>query len=231
MNRDSRTLDAISQEELEILKTKSVCVVGAGGLGGYAIEMLARIGVGNIKVVDNDVFDETDLNRQLLATEHNLGVKKVIESKERVSIINSKVKLDVIDEKLAEGNAIEILKHVDIVVDCVDNLRTRYVLQSACKELDIPMIHGAVGAWQGQVSTVFPGDRTISRIYGNEYTQEIAPIGTASFLPGTVASYQVAECVKVILDKGEVLQNKVMYIDLLNNQSFMVDLDSESEDI
>jgi len=231
MDRDLRTLDIMTEKELQILKTKSVCVVGAGGLGGYVIEMLARIGMGTIRVVDKDIFDESNLNRQMLSTEQNLGVKKITEAKERISIINSNIKFEGIGEELTEENAVDILKDVDIVVDCVDNLRARYAMEYACEKLNIVLVHGAVGAWQGQVSTVFPQDKSISKIYGDNYSDEIEPIGTAAFLPATIASYQVSECVKVLLDKGEVLRRKVLYIDILNNQNYIVDLDEKPEDI
>lgn len=229
MDRDKRTLDAISKMELSVLKTKTVCVVGVGGLGGYAVEMLARLGIGTIRIADGDIFETSNLNRQLFSTEHNIGQSKVKEVCIRINAVNSSVKCEIVDEPVTSNNIEDVLAGIDIVLDCVDNLRTRYIMQDACESLNISMIHGAVGAWQGQVSTIYPGDRTISKIYGSEYKEEIAPIGTASFLPATIASYQVSECVKVLLNRGEILRSKVLYIDILNNQNYIVDLNEEME--
>jgi len=231
MDRDVKTLDVMTKEELGVLKTKSVCVVGAGGLGGYVIEMLARLNINTIRTVDCDTFEISNLNRQLFSNEQNLGKKKVDEALLTVKIINSNVKFEGINKELSAENARDILKGVDIVVDCVDNLKARYAMQDACEELDMPLIHGAVGAWQGQVSTVFPGDKTISKIYGKEYIEEINAIGTASFLPAAIAAYQVSECIKVLLGKGEALRKKVLYLDLLNNQNYLVNLYDEMESI
>lgn len=230
MDRDIKTLDTINKEQLETLKAKSVCIVGVGGLGGYAVEMFTRLGIGTIRIVDGDVFEVSNLNRQLFSTENNMGKSKVKETCLMMGSINSNVKCEIIDDTITSDNVMDAFKGVDITVDCVDNIKTRYIMQDACKELNIPMIHGAVGAWQGQVSTIFPGDETINKIYGDEYKKEILPIGTASFLPAVIASYQVSECVKVLLGKGEILQNKVLYIDILNNQNYIVDLNENPED-
>jgi molybdopterin/thiamine biosynthesis adenylyltransferase len=229
MNRDIRTLDVISTEELEILKTKSVCVAGAGGLGGYAIEMLARLGVGRIRVVDGDRFEMSNLNRQLFSNEKNLGCCKSDEACQSIMTVNSDVKCESVCGQISAENAMDILEGMDVVIDCVDNLKARYIMQDACRQQNVPLIHGAVGAWQGQVSTIFPHDMSISKIYGDNYNGEIESAGTASFLPATVASYQVAECVKVILGKGEILRNKILSIDILNNQNYIVDLNENEE--
>lgn len=230
MDRDLKTLDVIKKDELNTLKAKTVCVVGAGGLGGYVIEMLARLGIGRIRVADGDVFETSNLNRQLLCAERNLGKSKAKEALLRVKNVNSNVKCEMLDEPITQKNVMDVFTGADIVIDCVDNLKSRYIMQEACQQLNIPLVHGAVGAWQGQVSTVFPDDKSISKIYGKEFIEELEPVGTASFLPATIASYQVSECVKVLLGKGELLRGKVLYIDILNNQSYIVDLDKDSED-
>lgn len=230
MDRDKKTLDVISGEQLENLKNRCVCVVGAGGLGGYAIEMLSRLGIGAIRIVDGDTFVESNLNRQLFSTEQNMGQSKVNETRLRVSQINSNVKCEIINKNVSEDNAVNLLQGADIVIDCVDNIKARYIMQNTCKSLNIPLIHGAVGAWQGQITTIFPYDMSINKIYGDEYIEEIETAGTASFLPATVASYQVSECVKVLLNKGEILRGKVLYIDILNNQNYIVDLNENMVD-
>lgn len=227
MDRHEKTFFAVTDEESKKLHNSSVCVVGAGGLGGYAIEMLARLGIGRIYAVDGDAFDETNLNRQILSHEKNIGEKKIDAAAERVQKINSDVEFIGIHKHLDEVNAEEILCYVDVVIDCVDNIKTRYIMQEKCRILNIPIIHGAIGSWHGQVSTILPGDDTISKIYGGKYKGEIKPEGTSSFLPAAVAACQISECVKVILNKGEILQNKVMFFDFLNNQFFAANLNEK----
>ena len=163
MNRYARNIGTISLEENEILKKSKVCVVGCGGLGGYIIEMLARMGLGEITVVDNDVFDETNLNRQTLADEKNIGQKKAFIAKLKMEKINSGVKINAIVEFLDRSNAEKILKNHNVIVDALDNIPSRFVLQDACSLLDIPMVHGAIGGWYGQVSTIYPEDKTLNK--------------------------------------------------------------------
>lgn len=224
--RDIRTLDTISKEELEILNNKTVGIIGAGGLGGYVIEMLARIGVGAIHIMDGDRFDESNLNRQLLSTEKKIGLWKVEVGKKRINEINSDVKVEIRKEIFDKDNALDFLKEIDVLIDCVDNIKTRLLMEKEANVQGIPLIHGAVAAWNGQVSTVLPGDFTLKKIYEST-SKDKEIIGTASFLPALVASYQVAECVKVLTGKGEILQNKMMYFDVLDNNSFIIDLEDD----
>ncbi len=223
MNRDIQSLDTVTKKELEIIRTKTIGVVGAGGLGGYVIEMLARFGVGTLRIIDGDIFDVSNLNRQVLSTEANLGQVKVEAAAHRVAAINSRVQTEIFHETFNKQNAEEFLSNVDVAMDCLDNVRARLLLEQKCKALNIPMVHGAVGAWSGQVMTIMPGDDTLRAIYG-EGDAALAPVGAASFIPATIASYQVAECIKLLIGRGEVLRHRMMYFDLLSNNNFVVDL-------
>jgi molybdopterin/thiamine biosynthesis adenylyltransferase len=223
MNRDIRSLDTVTKQELEIIRTKTIGVIGAGGLGGYVIEMLARFGVGILKIIDGDVFDVSNLNRQLLSNEANLGQVKVEAAAMRVAAVNSGVQTEVFHETFNEENADEFLSNVDAAMDCLDNVKARLLLERKCKALNIPMVHGAVGAWSGQVMTIRPGDDSLRILYG-EGDPAPAPVGAASFIPATIASYQVAECIKLLIGRGELLRHRMMYFDLLSNHNFVVDL-------
>ncbi len=223
MNRDIRSLDTVTEQELEIIRTKTIGVVGAGGLGGYVIEMLARFGVGTLKIIDGDVFDVSNLNRQLLSNEANLGQVKVEAAARRVAAINARVQTEIFHETFNEESADEFLSDVDVAMDCLDNVKARLLLEQKCKALHIPMVHGAVGAWSGQVMTVMPGDDALRAIYGDGDPAP-ASVGAASFIPATVASYQVAECIKLLIGRGELLRHRMMYFDLLSNNNFVVDL-------
>lgn len=225
LNRDVRTLDTVSSESLESLRDRTVVVVGAGGLGGYVIEMLARFGVGHLRIIDGDVFDESNLNRQLLSREDNLGKSKVIEAKERVASVRSDVAVTVIDSRFTEDNASEVLKGADVVMDCVDNVEARFVMAETCSDLNIPMIHGAVGAWNGQVMTLMPGDDHLRKLYGDR-NRKMSLIGAASFIPANIASVQVAECIKLLTGQGSLLKDTLKVIDLLDNESYVVSMKS-----
>lgn len=225
-NRYIRSLDTVNQEELAKLKTKKVGVIGSGGLGGYVIEMLARMGVGYLRIMDGDVFDESNLNRQLLSNEDNLGVSKAETAKQHVALINSEVTVECFKSRFEASNAKTFMEGMDVVMDCVDNVQTRLLMEKVATELDIPIVHGAVGGWIGQVMTVMPGEGLLSEIYdGGEV--ELPAIGAASFIPATIASYQVAECIKYLVGKGELLKGKMMYFDLLNNENFIIDVNVE----
>lgn len=121
-----RNTNALSVEECKILFSKHVCVVGCGGLGGYVISALARIGVGNLTIVDSDCFEDTNLNRQLFSNEENLGKPKTEVVLSEISKINSSIKVNAIQSNLNEENAKSIIKGADCVVDCLDNFKARF---------------------------------------------------------------------------------------------------------
>lgn len=228
LNRDLRNLDTVTEEELLLLKKKTVAIVGAGGLGGYVIEFLTRFGIGKLIIVDYDKFDESNLNRQLTSKETNLGLSKVIEARNRISEINSGVDVQVIEDKFTYESGLIWFEETDIIIDCLDNVSARFELEDCCNELKLPLIHGAVGGWNGQVVTIMPGDNILRSIYGTELSNFPA-IGAGSFIPATIASYQVGECLKVLLNKGSILHKQMMYFDLLNNENFIVKLSSETD--
>jgi molybdopterin/thiamine biosynthesis adenylyltransferase len=226
--RYARNLGMFSEEEMSTLLTKQVAVIGCGGLGGFIIEMMARLGVKKLLVVDSDVFDETNLNRQLLSDEASMGLSKALQAKKRVALINSSVDVVAVEERLSLDNGGSILTGCDVLLDAVDNIGTRFMLQQLAEELEIPMIHGAIAGWYGQVSTLFPGDRTMGVIYphGEENDKGIeVQLGNPSFTPALIASIQVAEAVKVLIGRGEVLRKTLLYIDTLHQEYEKVQLD------
>ncbi|MBI9015052.1 MAG: HesA/MoeB/ThiF family protein [Clostridiales bacterium] len=216
MMRYSKNEKMLTPEENKSLKNFRVAVIGCGGLGGYCIEMLARLGIGSIVCVDGDVFDESNLNRQLLSEEALIGHSKAGTAKKHVAKINSKVQVMAFDEMLTEKNYQRIIERCDVLVDAVDSIDTKLFLQNICEKLNLPLVHGAIGGWYGQVSTVLPGDRTLDLVYKNKKSIE-KELGNPSFTPGTIASIQVAEVLKVLLNKGDILTKKLLFIDLLNH--------------
>lgn len=216
MERYLRNHNAISEGEQAILATKRVLVVGCGGLGGMVIECLARIGVGHLRVVDGDVFEESNLNRQLLSSTMNLGRPKVLAAQQRVMAVNPLVEVDAVQADLGAENAMELLGGCDVAVDCLDNIPARLVLQQAAKTAGVPLVHGAVAGWNGRICVIQPGEDLLSLLYPNpdEAQGEERQMGTLSFTAALTASWQAAETVKLLLGKPG-LKGEILEVDLL----------------
>ncbi len=219
MDRYMRNMEALSKEECDLLSKSKVALVGCGGLGGYIIEMVARIGLGYIRAIDGDVFEISNLNRQILAREDNLGKNKAREAYERIKLVNSQVEIVPIEEYLDEKNAGSLLEGLDIVIDALDNIPSRILVEKTCKDLKIPLVHGSIGGFYGQVATIFPGDDTLKKIYRGKESGGIEEIqGNLSFMAGLIASIQAGEVVKLITGKGDLLKNQVLFIDGLSQE-------------
>ncbi|MGL4607348.1 MAG: HesA/MoeB/ThiF family protein [Eubacteriaceae bacterium] len=225
MSRYERNFPAFSEDDFNKIQNATIAVVGCGGLGGYVIEMLTRVGVGSLRLIDGDIFESSNLNRQLLSSEKNLGISKAAVGKERVSVINSEVSVEAFHAFLKEENGLALLKNSDLVIDALDNVPSRFVLQTLCLKKNIPLVHGAIGGWFGQVTTIFPGDDTLSKIYSKEKKYDSKASGNPSFTPGLVASIQVSEALKIITGKEDLLRKELLYIDLLSNDFFTIKID------
>ena len=217
---------ALSAKEVKLLHGKKVCVIGCGGLGGYVVEMLARVGVGYITVVDNDVFEASNLNRQLFSTEQVIGVPKVEVAKRRVKEVNSQVKLNGLHIRFDESNGKEIVRNHDIVIDALDSVKTRLLLEKVCANLALPLVHGSIGGWYGQVTSILPGDDTIHKIYQNVKEEKGAEriLGNLPFSAALVASMQCAECIKILTGKGNLIRKEILQVDLLEGEFYKIEL-------
>ena len=215
----ARNFDAINNAEQLVLADKTVFVAGCGGLGGYVVEYLGRLGVGRLVVADPDLFEVSNLNRQLLSSHMNLGKPKVLAAKQRIQAINPLVRVDIHQVKMTNANALSLISDTDVVVDALDNIPSRLVLQEAFKEAGMPLVHGAIAGWCGQVCVVMPGQDLLDKIYPDAQVQQgdEAQSGSLSFSAGLVAALQAAEVVKLLLGKGAVRPTLVL-IDLLRNE-------------
>lgn len=220
MGRYDRNIGTITQNEQELLASKSVCVIGCGGLGGGVIEGLVRLGVGKLTIVDGDVFDETNLNRQVLSNPANIGKSKAEEGARQMTDINPDVSIQPVFTFYNEQNGRELISGHDLVVDALDNVSARLCLEDHCEAENIPLVHGAICSWYGQVAVVMPGDRLLHQIYMEETSEKTS---NPSFTPAVVSAMQVAEAVKVLLGKEGVLQNKLLTIDLLSHDYEIID--------
>ena len=218
MLRYSRNKNLMSDDEITLLSQKKVCVLGLGGLGGYIVEMLSRIGVGSLTLVDGDVFDETNLNRQLFSSMNNLGSPKALEAEKRVKGINPLTKVIPVYEFVDSSNAMKIIANHDVIVDALDSIDLRKYIAKVCTELNLPLVHGAIAGWYGQVATIYPNDTTLDILYPKDIKRGIEKeLGNPSFTPALVASIQVSEVIKLLLNRGDLLRNSFMMIDLYTN--------------
>ena len=220
--RYERNIGAISQAEQELLGTKRVAIIGCGGLGCYIADLLARLGLGHITLIDGDVYITSNLNRQLNSLETNLGKNKASETRERLLKIRSDLSIKIFDVFLNEENARDILKDHDIVIDALDNVKTRLLLEKVADELETVLVHGAVMGWCAQVSTVFPGDFTLSKLYQSDREDEWPSV--LAFAPAFCATIQVSETIKVLLNKGDILRKKLFTADLSSDSFNIIDL-------
>jgi molybdopterin/thiamine biosynthesis adenylyltransferase len=213
--RNSKTISP--SEQLTLLKS-TVAVVGCGGLGGYAIEELARLGIGTIKAIDPDIFEEHNLNRQILCNISTLGKPKVEVARDRILDVNPAVRIDAIRGALTYENGEEFLRGSQVVVDGLDNIPSRIALSEICDVLNIPLVHGSIAGWYGQVTTQLPKTKSILKIYSHCHEENGVEkeLGNPSFSPALVASLEVAEVCKIILDKGELLDKRVLFINMLD---------------
>lgn len=216
-----RNHECISVNDQLRLARSRVAVVGAGGLGGNVILLLARIGVGRIVVVDSDRFDETNLNRQALSSMETLGLPKAEVAARMVEGINPGVEVIAHTARLDPSNGISLLRGTQVVVDALDNVPSRFALQDAARDLNIPLVHGAIAGFEGQAMTIFPEDRGMNLLYGKNPRGEKsgrptpeAMLGVPAITPALIAALQAMEVLKILLDRGRVLRKTMLHADL-----------------
>ncbi|NVM26379.1 MAG: HesA/MoeB/ThiF family protein [Desulfobacterales bacterium] len=219
-----RNREIISMQEQLRLAESQVAVVGAGGLGGQVIVLLARGGIGHLVVVDGDTFDETNLNRQALCSKSSLGRPKSEVAVDVVASINPGVEVIPRQVRLDSSNAREILAGSDVVVDGLDNVPDRFLLEKTTKKLGIPLVHGAVAGFEGWIMTIFPGDPGLKCVYGgkegrrNDWKSPEAILGVPAPTPSIIATLQATEVVKIILRREKIFRHSMFHVDLEGGQ-------------
>jgi molybdopterin-synthase adenylyltransferase len=215
-----RNRESLSIEEQLRLAESRVAVVGAGGLGGSVISLLGRTGVGHLVVVDSDVFDETNLNRQAFSNTGNLGKPKAEEARSQMKHINPGVDVTIFQARLDRANGKRLLADCQLAVDALDNVETRLVLEEATQALGIPLVHGALAGFEGQFMSLLPGDEGLRRIYGKGKKEKEDPkrpeaiLGVPGITPAVIAAFQVMEVLKILLKRGSLLRNTMVYLDI-----------------
>jgi molybdopterin/thiamine biosynthesis adenylyltransferase len=222
--RYQRIYKSISVEDQRKLADATIAVVGCGGLGGSMAEEFSRLGVGNLILVDGDRVDETNLNRQLFATEKTVGQLKAEAARERLKTVNSGVNLTIISDWFTEDNAAEFFKGADLVCDALDSISRRVSLERACHRLGLPLVFAGIAGWFGLLGVSFPGDYSVSHLFrqGEKGVEKVW--GNPAFTPAVLASLSVAEAVKIVVGRDVSLRHAWLQVDLLEMEFERFDL-------
>ena len=206
--------------QIKLLEAK-VLIVGLGGLGSPISYYLTAAGVGNIGLIDSDIVDISNLQRQIVHSTNTIGIPKVISAQKTLNALNPDVKLITFQERLTPENAQNIIQDYDIVVDGCDNLPTRYILNDFCYKLKKPYVHGSIFQFEGRATVFLPDKGPCYRcLYPEMPPQELLPgpteIGLLGVLPGVIGAIEATETIKLILGIGTSLNGRLLVYDALN---------------
>ncbi len=232
----SRQMSIVTRSEQERFKDGKITVIGCGGIGGETIEMLARMGIGELVLVDKDAFDLSNLNRQTLATIADLGLDKSAVAAEKVRLINPYVKVTTFNEHIDQSNIEKVIGDSDIVIDALDNVLTRVIVSRAAKEKGIPYIHGAIHGTLGQITVFLPNSEktyeemfnlpSIGKDLNDDVIEELKGVtsGVPPVIgptPNLIGCLEAFEAYKILTGVGKVtVAPKILTFDLLDLASF-----------
>lgn len=229
-------LDKVGEEGQQKLKTAKVLVIGAGGLGCPVLQYLTAAGVGTIGIIDFDVVDETNLQRQILFTINDIGKNKAQIAKDRLEQLNPFVKFEVYPEKLTPKNALSIFTNYDVIVDGTDNFSTRYLVNDACVLTNKPLVYGAIYKFEGQVSVFnYQNGPTYRCLFPEPPKAGSVPscsdVGVMGVLPGIIGTQQANEALKIVLGIGAVLSGKLLMYDALQSSCTTIKIKRSAEQV
>lgn len=227
LNRYSRhlILENIGLEGQLKLKNSKVLVVGTGALGSPALLYLSAAGVGTIGIIDFDIVEESNLQRQIIHSTKGIGKSKISSAKMQINEINPNIDVVDIEDRLSSKNALEIIKNFDVVVDGTDNFQTRYLINDACVFLNKPFVYGAISKLEGQTTVFNHKNSACYRcLFPNPpkagLVQSCSEAGVLGVLPGIVGTIQATETIKLLLNIGENLNNRLLSFDALKMRFF-----------
>ncbi|MFC1904850.1 ThiF family adenylyltransferase [Chloroflexota bacterium] len=207
----------LGEDGQEKLQRAKVIIAGGGGLGSAASTYLVAAGVGTIRIVDHDKVELSNLNRQVLHWDKDIGRNKVDSAVEKLRQLNQDVKIESVKETINEANIYQLIDGFDVIVDATDNLSTRYLLNMATVENNIPLVHGAVYSLEGRAMTVIPGKTACLRcVYRGLIPEEKFPV--IGVTPAVIGCIQATEVLKYIVGIGRLLTNRLLVYDGLNMQ-------------
>jgi len=199
----------------EKLKQAKAFIAGAGGLGAASATYLTAAGVGVLRVVDHDSVELSNLNRQVLHWHEDTGKRKASSAGEKLRKLNPEVEIETIEERITEANISQLVAGFDLIVDAMDNLPTRYLLNKVALEKSIPFFHGAVYGFEGRAMTVIPGRTACLRcVYRGAIPEEKFPV--IGVTPAVIGCIQAAEVIKYIVGMGQLLTDRLLVYDGLN---------------
>lgn len=226
--RYTRNLNTLSRKDQIRLLGATVAVVGLGGLGGALVEILSRVGIGTLHLLDGDCFEESNLNRQLLGTVSNIGRSKADAARDRIRRINPSIAVSAHNAFLDEKNAAGMLRGADVAVDCLDSMNARFVLEAAAKSSGVPLVSAAVAGETGHVATIYPEDTGLAAIYGRREKAGDKGVERSLGAPphgvSVVSALESSEVLKVLLDRGGTLRNRLLIVDLSDYTFEMIQL-------
>jgi adenylyltransferase/sulfurtransferase len=225
-------LPEVGEEGQAKLLDAKVLMVGAGGLGSPSAFYLAAAGVGTMGIVDNDVVDLSNLQRQILHTNDRIGQPKTESAKQTIQALNPDVRVITYQDKLTSENIMDIIKDYDIVVDGCDNFPTRYLVNDACVMTQKPNVHGSIFQFEGQVTVFYPGKGPCYRcLYPEPPPPGMAPscqeAGVLGVLPGLIGVMQALETIKLILGKGDTLVGRLLCFNTLTMEITPLNLNAD----
>ena len=212
-----RNLGPLTQEECLRLRESRVFLAGCGGLGGYLLEHLLRAGVGTITVCDGDTFAPSNLNRQFLADAASLGQSKAEAARARAALVNPEVTVEAFPYFLTADNAPELLAGHNLALDALDSPAARRILAGACRQANIPLVHGAIRGWYAQAAVILPESGLMEQLYPAD-TPAHADQGSLSPTAGLCAAVQAAEAIKLLCGRSSPLAGRLLWMDLLEQE-------------
>ena len=227
LDRYDRQIRLLGEDGQEKLKRAKVFIAGAGGLGSPIAIYLTAAGVGEINLVDKDTVALSNLNRQIIHWEKDIDREKAISAKEKLTEINSDIKIDARSETITEDNASDLVADADLIIDAMDNFSARYLLNRTALEKGIPFVHGAINGFHGQATTVLPGESACLRcIFREAPPPSVFPV--LGVTPGIIGLIQASEAIKYIVGIGELLIGKLLLWDGLTSQTEIVQVDKNA---
>ena len=213
-------MDEIGPEGQARLLESRILVIGAGGLGAPVLQYLAAAGVGGIGIVDDDTVERSNLQRQVIHADSDVGTPKVGSAEAFIADLNPDVSVETYRTRLSKSNAEDIIAGYDLVVDASDNFPTRYLVNDVCRLAGIPVAHGAIYKFEGQVTTLVPEGPCYRCLFPEApepgTVPDCATTGVLGVLPGTVGCLQATEAMKLILDSGEPLVGTMCCYDAMD---------------